>query len=101
MSQPEFLKDALQRQVRRMGIVRQLARAQILARWPDVVGPQIAAHAHAESLASGTLTVVVPDAAWRHELTFQKKELIKRLNEAAGRNVVKDIFFVAVSRKRD
>jgi len=100
MSQPEFLKSALERQVRRLGIARHIARGRVLALWPKVVGDQIATRSKAESMSEGTLTVVVPDATWRHELSYQKKTLVQRLNEAAGEKVVTDIFFVAVSKKK-
>lgn len=101
MSQPEFLKSALERQVRRLGITRHLARGRVLALWPKVVGDAIVAHAKAESVTDSTLTVIVPDATWRHELAYQKKTLVARLNDAVGEKVITDIYFVAVSKKRD
>lgn len=101
MSQPELLKFALSRQIRRLGCKGKLDGGRALASWAEVVGPQIARHARAESLSGGTLTVVVPDAAWRQELTFQKQDLIKRLNAALECDVVRELFLVATSRKTD
>jgi predicted nucleic acid-binding Zn ribbon protein len=98
---PELLRDALKRQIDRLGIARKLASGRVMAAFDEWVGPQIAARARPESLMDGTLTLVVPDAAWRQELTMQKVELIDRLNSAAGENVIRDIFFVAVSRRKD
>jgi len=100
-SRPEHLKDALKRQIEKLGIARKLAGGRVLACFDDWVGPQIAAKARPESLSEGTLTLVVPDAAWRCELAMQKVQLIERLNVAAGENVIRDIFFVAVSRRKD
>lgn len=100
-NRPELLKDALKRQIGRLGIARKIACGRVLAGFSDIVGPQIAAKATAESLAEGVLTLVVPDAAWRQELTMQKVQLIERLNTAAGEHVIRDIFFVAVSRRKD
>jgi predicted nucleic acid-binding Zn ribbon protein len=100
MSQPELLKNALERHVRRSGIGAKLAQGRMLSQWSEIVGAQVAARATAESLVDGVLTVVAPDSSWRHELSFQKREMIERLNAAAGQKVVRDIFFVAVSRKR-
>jgi predicted nucleic acid-binding Zn ribbon protein len=101
VSQPELLKFALQRQLRRLGCVRKLAEGRVLSGWADVVGPQIAAKATAESLTQGTLTVVVPEATWRQELSLSRPRLIEQLNAHAERVVVRDIFFVAVSRRKD
>jgi predicted nucleic acid-binding Zn ribbon protein len=100
-NRPELLKDALNRQIQRLGIGRRLAGGRVLACFDEWVGPQIAAKAHAESLVEGTLTVVVPDAAWRQELVMQKEQLKERLNAAAGEKVIGEIFFVAVSRRKD
>lgn len=98
---PELLRNALKRQIDRLGIARKLAGGRVMASFDEWVGPQIAARAKPESLLEGTLTLVVPDAAWRQELTMQKVELIERLNSKAGENVIRDIFFVAVSRRKD
>jgi len=100
-NRPELLKDALKRQIGRLGIARKLACGRVLAGFSGLVGPQVAARAKPESLVQGVLTLVVPDAAWRQELTMQKVHLIERLNAAAGEKVIRDIFFVAVSRRKD
>ena len=47
--------------------------------WPEVCGPTIAARTRALELKSGALYVVVPTAAWRHDLEFVKAELLERL----------------------
>jgi predicted nucleic acid-binding Zn ribbon protein len=85
---PELLRDALKRQIDRLGIARKLAGGRVLASFDEWVGPQIAARAKPESLMEGTLTLVVPDAAWRQELTMQKVQLIERINAAAGEHVI-------------
>jgi hypothetical protein len=47
--------------------------------WPEVCGPTIAARTRALEVRSGALHVVVPTAAWRHDLEFVKAELLERL----------------------
>ena len=49
--------------------------------WPEVCGPTIAARTRALELKNGTLHVVVPTAAWRHDLEFVKAELLERLRK--------------------
>jgi predicted nucleic acid-binding Zn ribbon protein len=100
-NRPELLKEALQRQIRRLGIARQVAGGRIVAGWSDVVGPKLAAKTEAVAVENGVLTVAVPEAAWRQELTLQKAQLIARLNAAVEEKVIRDIFFVAVSRRKD
>jgi predicted nucleic acid-binding Zn ribbon protein len=101
VNQPELLRFALDRQIRKLGCTRRLEGGRAVATWSEVVGLQIAAHSRAESLVNGSLTVVVPEATWRQELTLQKEDLIRRLNAALERNSVRDIHFVAVSRRKD
>jgi len=100
-NRPELLKEALQRQIRKLGIARQVAGGRLVAGWNDVVGPKLAAKSEALSVHDGILTVAVPDAAWRQELQLQKQQLIAKLNDAVEEKVIRDIFFVAVSRKKD
>ena len=100
VSRPELLKTALERQIRRMGVTRRLEGGTAMARWADVVGPQIAARSEPVSFNRGTLTVAVPEAAWRQELTLEKERLTARLNQALGKNVVRDIYFVAAARNQ-
>ena len=100
MSKPELLKFALDRRIKSLGIARKVDGGKIMARWPQLVGPQLARRSTPASFHEGRLTVVVPDAAWRHQLSLARIELVKQLNEAVGRNVVKDIYIVASSRNR-
>ena len=101
MSKPELLKFALERRVKSLGITRKLDGGKIMASWADVVGPQLASHTEPQSFENGVLTVAVPDSAWRHELSFSRQELVERLNAALGSRAVKDIYLVAVPRRKD
>ena len=101
LGQPELLKFALRRQIRRMGCRKKIESAQVIARFREVVGPQVAARAKIESLTNGKLTLVVPEMSWKQELNRSKYDLMKRLNDSAGRNVVREINFVMNSRKKD
>ena len=59
--------------------------------WPDVVGPEIARHSSAVKFSQSCLYVVVGDPRWASELRHLGRQLIGRLNEAVGSNVVKDL----------
>ena len=41
--------------------------------------------------------VQVSSSSWKTELVFMKAEIVKRLNRAVGRKVIKDIVFVGRS----
>lgn len=101
MSKPELLKFALERRIKSLGITRKLDGGKVLASWAEAVGPQVASRAQADSFANGVLTVVVPDSTWRHQLSLSRQDMISRLNETLGSPVVKDLFLVAVPRRKD
>ena len=48
----------------------------------------------AESVERGILIVRTTTPAWRQELLFQKKEIIKAINKELKNNIVKDIRFI-------
>ena len=64
-----------------------------------MVGPQIAARTEPVSFSGGTLTVAVAESVWRQELTLDKDQLIGRLNEALGKKLVREIYFVATPHR--
>ncbi len=59
--------------------------------WPEVVGPEIARHSSAVKFSQSCLYVVVGDPRWASELRHLGRQLIGRLNEAVGSNVVVDL----------
>ncbi len=61
--------------------------------WQNVVGETIAKMTEVEKFVKGILYVRVLSPSWRNELSFRKKNIIGRLNEAVGKSMVKDIVF--------
>ena len=61
--------------------------------WDRIVGQNMARNAQPAAFKQRILVVHVSSSVWLQELHFQKKELIRRLNEAAGGRVVDDIRF--------
>jgi len=100
LSKPELLKFALERRIKSLGITRKIDAGRVLAAWNEAVGAQVASKAAAESLDGGVLTVVVPDSTWRHQLSLTRQEMIDRLNSVLGSRVVKDLYFVATTRRK-
>ena len=61
--------------------------------WQNVVGETIAKMTEVEKFVKGILYVKVLSPSWRNELSFRKRNIIGRLNEAVGKSMVKDIVF--------
>lgn len=85
--------EALQSFLQDAGLLDTVARHRAVVLWPEVVGRQIAAVTTAQRLEGGILFVGVSTAPWRAELTMRRREIARRLNEAVGSDVVKDIRF--------
>ncbi len=65
----------------------------VVVHWDDIVGAELAEVTRAESISKGVLKVLVKDSVWSYHLSMLKPKLIGKLNEKAGRGIVKDIFF--------
>ena len=68
------------------------AGAQIMADWPELVGPALAAVTEPERLSAGTLTIACAGPV-AMELQHLAPELIERLNAGLGRVVVERLRF--------
>ena len=62
--------------------------------WDKAVGPRIAEQSEALDVEDGKVFVQVRSPSWRTELVFMKPKIIDRLNQAVGKEVIKDIVFV-------
>jgi predicted nucleic acid-binding Zn ribbon protein len=84
--------EALQGFLTRSGLGARIAQAQVIADWPTLVGPQIAAVTTPESVApDGTLFVRVATSAWRNELQLMMPDLMARVNAGRGAGRIKTI----------
>lgn len=92
-SRPKPLDAALGAVLHELGLGQRIHQLKVLDLWPDVVGQQIAKVTQADRIDRGKLTVRVSTAAWRNELVFLKKQIIVKLNQAIGDEIVKDIVF--------
>lgn len=87
----QSLGQLLAQLIRDLGLDKKIQEHQLVARWPEVVGEQIASHSRAVTCEAGTLVVEVESASWRHELLYMKPAIIERLNQAAGDHIIHEI----------
>ncbi len=74
----------------------ELARAA----WPSAVGKKIAARSNPVSLVRGCLLVEVEDTLWQRQLTTMRSQIVQRMRDVAGTDIVKDIAFRPMMPKR-
>jgi predicted nucleic acid-binding Zn ribbon protein len=89
---PKKLGDVMGEMLSTAGISDRITQASIFPNWSTLVGPQIAKVTEPLSITrQGTLFVAVTTNAWMTELSLMEPELLRRLNERAGRLQVKKI----------
>lgn len=67
----------------------------ILNRWDEAVGPQIAGRTRPVAVRNRRLTVAVDNPAWAQQLSFLKKDLLRRFETLLGAGVIEDIFLTS------
>lgn len=61
--------------------------------WDEIVGETIAQNARPSAFKGRLLYVDVASSPWIHRLQFLKKDIIGRLNQVVGKQVINDIKF--------
>lgn len=82
--EPERVTSALDRVVKRLGGPSVATVEGVFARWPEIVGEQIAGHTRPLAVRSGALQVGVDDPAWAPELRFLEARIVERLRTVLG-----------------
>jgi len=93
MDKPAPLGTVLQQALKASRIDVDLDAYRLWQQWNDVVGPAIAENTRPEAIKGKLLLVNVSSAPWMHQLQFLKPELIEKLNETLGKELVGDIRF--------
>ncbi|HVF04439.1 MAG TPA: DciA family protein [Frankiaceae bacterium] len=63
----------------------------VLARWPEIAGPEIADHCTPVSLREGELVLTAESTAWATQLRLMARQVADRVNADLGATVVKSV----------
>ena len=85
---PVPLSDALAKVGTEFGLAPGGAQATLAARWDEVMGADVAAHARLVSVRDGTLTVAVDDPIWATQLRYLEAAIVTRARALLGPGVV-------------
>lgn len=87
------LKEAIEKLMEHYHIEDRYRFEQIKNKWEDIVGKMIAQRTDRLSLKHGTLYITLNSSTLKQELSFMKADLIRRLNEEATKEIIKEIVF--------
>lgn len=85
---PQLLADTVGSWLSAAGAGREVVKASVFARWADIVGADIAAHAAPVSLVDGELVLQAESTAWATQLRLLAPGMITKINAAVGRGTV-------------
>ena len=88
---PLLLGDTVDRLSLEHGWTTELSVAGVIGRWPDMVGPDVAAHSTPETFEDARLVVRTDSTAWATELRRLVPDLLRRLAGELGPDVVTEV----------
>lgn len=87
------IKDLILRNLRQQGLEMPLLQKRLIEAWPVVAGEAIANYTLNTYIMNQTLYVKLSAPALRADLSLQRQEYVRRLNEYVGNQVIADIRF--------
>jgi len=88
---PKRLAEAVETLLTEQGWSTANAVAGLIARWPDVVGADLADHVTPESFTDGRLLLRADSTAWATQVRFLLPQLRMAIDRAVGAGLVADI----------
>jgi predicted nucleic acid-binding Zn ribbon protein len=92
-----LLGDVIEAVVGSLGHRKNFHGWRMVAKWPEIVGPQLARCSKAVRYADGVLYVVVTGDAWRQELEMHLEHIINAIHALRGGTAVERIVLRAGS----
>jgi predicted nucleic acid-binding Zn ribbon protein len=86
--EPVPLSDALAAVGAQLGLPAGNAHGDLEAHWADVMGEDVAAHAHLVSVREGVLTVTVDGPIWATQMRYLETAVLERAEAVVGPGVV-------------
>ena len=87
------VKELILKTLREQGLETPLLQKRLMEAWPVVAGEAISRYTGSVTIRNQTLYVHLTSPALRADLSMQRKEYVKRLNEYVGSQVITDIRF--------
>ena len=91
---PQSIGEVLGQFLQENNLEKQLLERHVVEKWESVIGPQLVRFTTRPEMKNGVFFVHISSAPLRQEFFIGRKEIIRRLNDAVGATVVKDIRFL-------
>jgi len=88
-----LIKDIILKNLRDQGLETPLLQKRLIDAWPVVMGEAVASYTESLCIRNQTLIVHLTVPALRMELSMQRQDIVRRLNEHVGNQVIADVRF--------
>jgi predicted nucleic acid-binding Zn ribbon protein len=87
----QSLKEVLKQIIRLYGLEKRYEQTEIGQIWNEMLGPSVARMTRSVKFEKGTLTVYLESSLIKQELNMHRSKLARSLNEAIGKELVKEV----------
>ena len=87
------IRELILRNLRAQGLETPLQQKRLIDAWPIVAGEIVARYTDGVNIRNQTLYVHLTNPALRQDLSMQRSEYVKKLNNYVGSQVIADIRF--------
>jgi predicted nucleic acid-binding Zn ribbon protein len=85
------IRDVLQQFLRENRLDVKLKERQLIESWEELMGKTISRSTKKIYIKDGKLFVVISSSVIRNELHMLKQEIVKKLNEKAGEDIISEL----------
>lgn len=85
------LADILRQFIRNEGLETPLLQKRVVDAWEQVTGRTVSTYTEEKFIKNQVLFVKITNPALRQDLSMMRSQLTRRLNKAAGGNVISDV----------
>lgn len=97
---PALVGEQLEALLAERGWHTDVAAGAVIGRWAQIVGPAVADHAQPLTFTDGVLVVRAESSAWASQLVLLRAQLLARIADEVGPDVVADLRIVGPAAPR-
>ncbi len=98
-NESQDLKSVLLAVLKQNGMENVVREASLPTFWNEIVGDAAAKHCSDLRFSQGELKMSVDSSVWRSEFKMRHDDLVKKLNQRAGADIVQRVVFNARAAK--
>lgn len=87
------MKDVVDQLMRAYGLAPKMNELEVLSKWEELMGKAVAVRTTELKIRNKVLYIRLNSSVMRDELAHGKQIIIGRINEAAGMQLIEDVWF--------